>query len=252
MNINIIPKEDQAYGAFNGGEIVENKPIGFPREGGPTKPYSSLFYWANAIAKVDSTIGLHPHEGFEIMSFVIEGSIRHYDTQLKDWKELNVGDAQIIRAGNGISHAEHMNKDSRMFQIWVDPDLSKTMQQKASYDDYKAVDFPITTEGDLTRLHYAGDKGIMRLDTANVEIEKWTLDGHIDINNQDHIYSIYVLSGEVTVDEKSASKDDFIIIEGESVNLKGTCELFVMRSGKELAYESYGAMMQRRIQKKGV
>jgi len=33
MSIQIINKESQAYGAFNGGEIVENKPIGFPREG---------------------------------------------------------------------------------------------------------------------------------------------------------------------------------------------------------------------------
>ena len=248
MNIRIISKEDQAYGAFNGGEIVENKPIGFPREGGPTKPYSSLFYWANAVAKVDSTIGLHPHQGFEIMSFVIEGSIRHYDTQLKDWKELNVGDAQIIRAGNGISHAEHMNKNSRMFQIWVDPDLSKTMQQEASYNDYKALDFPITNEGELTKLHYAGEKGIMRLDTTQIDIEKWTLNGSVDLNNSDRIYSIYVLSGDLTVNQASAVKDDFIIIENEEVTLNGSCELFVVCSAKELAYESYGTMMQKRMQ----
>ena len=68
-----VSKEEQAYGAFNGGEIVENKPIGFNREGGKLKPYSNLFYWANAIANVDSTIGLHPHQGFEIMSFILEG-----------------------------------------------------------------------------------------------------------------------------------------------------------------------------------
>jgi len=49
MSIEIIAKDQQAYGAFNNGEIVENKPIGFPREGGPTKPYSNLFYWANDV-----------------------------------------------------------------------------------------------------------------------------------------------------------------------------------------------------------
>ena len=42
--IQIIPKEEQAYGAFNNGEIVENKPIGFNREGGKLKPYSNIFY----------------------------------------------------------------------------------------------------------------------------------------------------------------------------------------------------------------
>lgn len=43
--IQVILKEDQASGAFNNGEILENKPIGFPQDGGQTKPYSNLFYW---------------------------------------------------------------------------------------------------------------------------------------------------------------------------------------------------------------
>ncbi len=247
MSVQIISKDSQAYGAFNGGEIVENKPIGFPREGGPTKPYSSLFYWANAIAKVESTIGLHPHEGFEIMSFVLDGTIRHYDTQLKDWKELNIGDAQIIRAGNGISHAEHMNEGSRMFQIWVDPNLNKTMQQPASYNDYAAADIPRSIDGDLEILHYAGDKGIMHLDTPQVNIQKWTLNGTHTIEDMTAIHSLYVLSGTLTINGQLASTDDFIIVQDEAAELSGQGELFVMSTAKKLEYETYGQMMQRRM-----
>lgn len=247
MSIQIIKKENQAYGAFNGGEIVENKPIGFPREGGPIKPYSSLFYWANATAKVDSTIGLHPHQGFEIMSFVLEGSIRHYDTQLKDWKELHKGDAQIIRAGSGISHAEHMNQGSRMFQIWVDPNINKTMQQTASYDDYKSSDIPVSKEDESITLHYVGEKGIMKLDTSSIEIEKWAINGEKKLAKLDVIYSIYVLSGEVDIDGHHAVKDDFIIVDGKQATLKGESELFVIASAKELDYETYGELMQKRI-----
>ena len=66
--IEIVKKKEQAYGEFNRGEIIENKPIGFPNEGGGLKPYSNLFYWAYAEANVDSVIGLHPHKGFEIIS----------------------------------------------------------------------------------------------------------------------------------------------------------------------------------------
>jgi len=156
MSVTVISKERQAYGAFNGGEIVENKPIGFPQDGGTVKPYSNLFYWAYAEAKVDSTIGLHPHQGFEIMSFVLNGSIRHYDTKLKEWRDLSAGDVQIIRAGNGISHKEHMNKDSVMFQIWVDPNLNKTLQQPASYDDYKSSDFPVEDYNGYRVKRYSG------------------------------------------------------------------------------------------------
>ena len=119
--IRIINKSEQAYGAFNGGEIVENKPLGFPREGGATKAYSSLFYWANAIAKKDSTIGLHPHQGFEIMSFVLDGEIKHFDTKANEWKPLQKGDAQIIRSGNGISHSEFMGRRSSKNTKWRTP-----------------------------------------------------------------------------------------------------------------------------------
>ena len=45
--IRIISKENQAKGNFNNGEILENKPIGFPQDGGTVKPYSNLFYWAH-------------------------------------------------------------------------------------------------------------------------------------------------------------------------------------------------------------
>ena len=46
--IRVIENKNQAKGAFNNGEILENKPIGFPQDGGETKPYSNLFYWAHA------------------------------------------------------------------------------------------------------------------------------------------------------------------------------------------------------------
>ena len=38
------------------------------------------------------------------------------------------GDVQIIRAGNGISHAEEIDDNSEIFQIWFDPNLSKTLK----------------------------------------------------------------------------------------------------------------------------
>ena len=43
MYLNIYNISDQAKGSFNSGEILENKPIGFPQDGGKLKPYSNLF-----------------------------------------------------------------------------------------------------------------------------------------------------------------------------------------------------------------
>ena len=98
--------------------ILENKPIGFPQDGGIVKPYSNLFYWAHAWAPIeDSTIGLHPHRGFEICSFVLKGEIEHYDTLLDKWITLKKGDVQVIKAGKGISHSEKLKEGSEIFQI---------------------------------------------------------------------------------------------------------------------------------------
>ena len=142
MKIEIYQIKDQAKGNFNNGEILENKPIGFPGENGKLKPYSNIFYWAHAWTTYQkSTIGLHPHKGFEICSFVLKGKINHYDTNQKKWISLSEGDVQIIRSGSGISHSEELLENSEIFQIWFDPDVSKSIHKYPSYNDYKKNDF---------------------------------------------------------------------------------------------------------------
>ncbi len=252
MAITILPKEKQGYGAFNGGEIVENKPIGFPSDHSTLRPYSNLFYWAHARAVVDSTIGLHPHQGFEICSFVLKGKIRHFDTKLNEWRPLESGDVQIIRAGNGISHSEAMNKDAEIFQIWFDPDLTKTMSQPASYDDYRAVDFPVESmEGKkITRL--AGVGSPFKMDTPGIEIER------IDLNNAHHsipasptkTYSIYVLEGEAILNGTPAQTSDFALVTDEQVleiQADTSASLFLISSPKHPGYRTYAELMKARI-----
>ncbi len=252
MSIQVIPKERQASGAFNGGEIVENKPIGFPQEGGFIRPYSNLFYWAYAEANVDSTIGLHPHQGFEIMSFVLKGQIRHYDTKLKEWRPLNAGDAQIIRAGNGISHAEAMGEGSAMFQIWVDPNLAKTLEQPASYNDYKMTDLPVAENNGVSVRTYIGDKSPFKLDAQGLEIKRLEFN-EIDFSENispDNIYSLYVIDGQFSINGEKVKNDDFIIIKNTSeLNIK--CEtsgkLFFIASPAKLNYATYAELMQERM-----
>ena len=251
MSLRIISKSSQAYGAFNGGQIIENKPIGFPQDGGFVRPYSNLFYWARAEAVIDSTIGLHPHQGFEIMSFILEGTIRHFDTKMDAWKELDAGSAQIIRAGNGISHAEHMNKGSVMFQIWVDPNLSVTMEKEASYDDYSAKDLPVEESDAVKTITYAGGNGPMKLD-ADLSIQKMTIlsDYTLDLN-EGHVASLYIIDGAGSCNGDSIESDDYIIAEDlDKLQINpvgGSMEIFIIQSPKEIAYPTYAEIMQRRI-----
>ena len=51
---------------------------------------------------------------------MLKGNINHFDTKQNKWIPLK-GDVQIIRSGNGISHAEEIDDNSEIFQIWFDP-----------------------------------------------------------------------------------------------------------------------------------
>lgn len=247
MAVKIIPKEQQGYGAFNGGEIIENKPIGFPQDHSSVQPYSNLFYWAHAKAVTDSTIGLHPHQGFEICSFVLKGEIRHYDTKLKEWRPLEAGDVQIIRAGNGISHSEWLGKDGEIFQIWFDPDLAKTLDKPASYDDYKSADFPEKKENGATLKTLAGPGSPFRMDTPGVEVFQIELEkGSYSLPaEKGKIYSAYILEGETLLNGENAKESDFVqITEAASIELESLAgaKVFVIASPENPGYRTYGQL----------
>lgn len=247
MPIRILPKDQQGYGAFNGGQIVENKPIGFPQDHSPVRPYSNLFYWAHARAVSDSTIGLHPHQGFEICSFVLKGPVRHFDTKLQEWRALDSGDVQIIRAGNGISHSEFMGKDAEMFQIWFDPDLSKTLSQTASYDDYRSGVFPVEKMAGVQVKTLVGAGSPFRMDTPGVEVLRIELEAAMHTLTADpaKIYSAYVLEGELLFNGETARQYDFVLLDALSTlelqTLTGA-SVFMIASPAQPGYRTYGQL----------
>ena len=237
--IEIFKQEDQAYGQFNNGEIIENKPIGFPTDGGPISSYSNLFYWAHAIAKSDSTIGLHPHKGFEIMTFVISGSIKHYDTLIDKWIKLDKGDVQVIQSGSGISHSEFIQKNSSIFQIWFDPNIHKTLYDKPKYKDYKSSFFKIKNN----KKTIIGKDSSLKIKSEDIEIFELKLTEDIIFNlNIKKYYSIYLLSGNIALKEKEINNHDFIKISNEnniSLQIINESKLFVIASPINASYETY-------------
>ena len=219
MSISIYTKENQADGNFNYGEILEKKPIGFPQDGGKLKPYSNLFYWAHAWTPgTKSTIGLHPHQGFEICSFVLKGNINHFDTKQNKWIPLKEGDVQIIRSGNGISHAEEIDDKSEIFQIWFDPDLSKSLKKEATYDDYNSKDFKLINKENRSFKVIVGEGSPMYMDSENVCInEHYLSEGNHSFDiEKDLIHSYFIIDGEIILDNKKLEKGTFFTVS--SVN----------------------------------
>jgi redox-sensitive bicupin YhaK (pirin superfamily) len=248
MSISIYTKENQADGNFNYGEILEKKPIGFPQDGGKLKPYSNLFYWAHAWTPgTKSTIGLHPHQGFEICSFVLKGNINHFDTKQNKWIPLKEGDVQIIRSGNGISHAEEIDDNSEIFQIWFDPDLSKSLKKEATYDDYSSKDFKLIDKGNRSFKVIVGEGSPMHMDSENVCINEHYLSkgNHSFDIGKNLIHSYFIIEGEIILDNKKLEKGTFFTVSSENevvFESSETTKIFEIISPLNPSYRTYSQL----------
>jgi len=63
----------------------------------------------------------HAHDHFEILSFILEGTLEHSDSE-GNLGVLQAGDVQLISSGRGIRHAERNPSPSapvHLFQVWL-------------------------------------------------------------------------------------------------------------------------------------
>ncbi|MEM6650589.1 MAG: pirin family protein [Pseudomonadota bacterium] len=66
---------------------------------------------------------MHPHQDFEIFSYVLEGAIAHKDS-LGNGSTVSAGGVQYMTTGRGVQHSEynpHADQDLRFLQIWLMP-----------------------------------------------------------------------------------------------------------------------------------
>ncbi len=244
-----LKKEQQQLMPLFNGAFIENKPIPFPDRTG-TKAYSNLFYWAHLEAGDTAEFPLHPHEGFEIMTFIFKGSLEHYDTASKEYTPLNAGGVQVIQAGSGVQHSERIIKGSELFQIWFDPDFFQTLEQDATYRDYQADEFASVKKDGVERLSYLRYKGPINFQTPGIEIEKLKFDSgeYSEKVDQECTYSYYLLDGELKINDELLEKDGFLVLsEIEQVNFSvdNRAELFVIKSPSKVDYKNPTPQKQR-------
>ncbi len=245
MPVKIIPKESQANGSFNNGEILEKKPIGFPQDGGDQRPYSNLFYWAHAFtSNKKSTIGLHPHRGFEICSFVLKGKLKHFDTLLNKWISLDQGDVQVIKAGKGISHSEELDSNTEIFQIWFDPNIQNSLYEEPSYKDYKSSEFKLIDGNNRKTKVISNESNPLNLDSENIEVYSHQITpGNSSFNITDECYhSYFIVHGGVNYSGARYESGTFFIVDSiKEFELKvdGETEIFEIISPLEPSYKTY-------------
>lgn len=96
-------------------------------------------------------VGPHPHRGFEPVTFLYQGGLRHKDSRGNEG-ELKAGDVQWMTAGRGIIHSERVSRSFREsggtiegIQLWVNmPKVHKMAQPR--YQDIKAETIPVVED----------------------------------------------------------------------------------------------------------
>ncbi len=238
--IQIQKKSEQFNTTIFNDRFVVNKPVasGFSKA---VAPYSSLFYWSHAVALEDCEFGLHPHEGFEIMTFILDGQVTHFDTASKVWTPLETGDFQVIQSNKGIQHQERIVKGTSSFQIWFDPNFHEAIKQKPAYLDYHGQDFETVIENEIKTTTYVGAHSKAFAMTPHLTIKKLTFDNQTKTSLQldsSCSYTFYVLNGGGLADNQQIAKDDAIrISNAPQLNLYFSGELFYIKTPTQLDYK---------------
>jgi redox-sensitive bicupin YhaK (pirin superfamily) len=86
----------------------------------------------------------HPHRGFETVTYMLDGHMRHED-HLGNVGDLVGGGVQWMTAGRGVIHSEMpMQEHGRMrgFQLWINLPAAEKMKP-AAYRDIAPTQIPI-------------------------------------------------------------------------------------------------------------
>src|SRR5690554_2269836 len=157
----------------------------------------------------------HPHRGFETITYMLEGHMRHED-HMGNIGDLKSGDVQWMTAGSGVIHSEMpQQEDGRMrgFQLWLNLAAQDKMQP-ASYTDIKANEIPHITRVGATIKAIAGRLNDIQGRVQRERTAPLYLD--IGIENADyletfavpdeHTVLVYVYEGAVRVGDKVLEK----------------------------------------------
>jgi quercetin 2,3-dioxygenase len=123
----------------------------------------------------------HPHRGFETVTYMLAGRMRHRDSAGNEGL-LESGGVQWMTAGRGVVHSEIPQQDEGVmegFQLWLNlPGRDK--MQAPWYRDFGAADLPRFTAGGATAVVIAGESHGVAGAVTREATEPLVLDLHLE------------------------------------------------------------------------
>jgi len=171
----------------------------------------------------------HPHAGIEVVSYLLEGSVEHRDSMgFRD--RLVAGDAQFIRSGRGMLHAEQPLSGRHGLQLWTSlpPELKLVEPEYASI---RSADIPeITADGARLRIVAGvvqGVNGPMALSGGAIFAVMQLLPGAaitLDVNAHAEL-GLYALQGQADVAGETLSLGRFAVLtQGDQIRISAQGE----------------------------
>jgi redox-sensitive bicupin YhaK (pirin superfamily) len=173
----------------------------------------------------------HPHRGFETVTYMLDGRMRHRDNHGHEGV-LVPGSVQWMTAGRGIVHSEMpQQQEGRMrgFQLWLNlPARDKMTEPK--YQEFGSDRIPVTTPGAGVSVKViAGEVGAVKGPISQPATDPTYLDVALDTGAKyvhelprQHAAFMYVYEGSVRV------------VEGAKESVVESGELAVLSEGTEV------------------
>lgn len=167
----------------------------------------------------------HPHRGFETVSYMIDGRMRHRDSAGNEGL-LESGGVQWMTAGRGVIHSElPEQQEGRMegFQLWLNL-AAKDKMTAPWYRDIQRADIPqfLTPEGVTVRViagASCGVAGAIQRETT----EPLYLDLHLPAGTSfaqslapEVNAFVYVYRGEIRIGDRQAPQQRMAILANDA------------------------------------
>ena len=97
--------------------------------------FASLRVINEDIVQPNSGFGMHPHRDMEILTYILDGALRHQDS-MGNSEQIRAEEVQVMSAGTGVTHSEvnaSATEAVHLLQIWIMPaqqNLPPGYQQK--------------------------------------------------------------------------------------------------------------------------
>jgi len=174
----------------------------------------------------------HPHRGFETVTYMLAGCMRHKDSMGNEGV-IETHGVQWMTAGKGIVHSEMPEQESGLlkgFQLWVNLPAKDKMCNPA-YQEFIAQDIAVEKQQDGSEVRViagttdSGVSGPVKRDDIKPTFMDVTLpaEGELKqcIKAGDNAF-IYVIEGHVLIGKKSGSlpaKQLGVLSDGDQVTI---------------------------------